>query len=281
MFPICFEIGRAFRSPLAKNFLGQQYASGNNFWPRNLSQMVSDPNIAHGQTNQFLMIFGSVCWLISRYPWVFNNVRMPGRSGMMGCQAILPAAGLVGLAIVPIYLGPTEADHHWYANGIHAITTAVAFASYILVELYRLLTGASMIKSAMELRQRWMWLVISLVSIVIYFTADFAVSSSGICCSDEYRRPTTAESQAALSSDHVQDYTPRMLVDLLGLRPMLFNTASGQLYTLKLVEFWSETAAVAALLGSVLTVWYYCDLGPEPSMNVEMGMYRTLQEAAP
>lgn len=264
-FSTCLGIFKFAFGPGEDCFDGRPCPSGWNYMPETVSEMVSQPGEPEGVLFQAFAVIGSLCILISRYPWELRNVNtaQTAACSLAGVRTFIIPVGMILVAWVPVIPQARRTLKDKVAADIHSFGAVCFIIGYMLVEAAALCRLRNRLRTK-EKRWRWGALVCTALFTLMFGTIGSVLNSARagsleICCADEWVNTTEA-----FISIYGNASSPGMAASLrLYIRQygsmVLINTASGRALALKVVEFWTETAAGLAVIFSHSLIWYFCE----------------------
>jgi len=267
-------IYRFFTEP-ATNLRGRPFASGYNYFPQTVSEMVHDNSEPAGKCFFAFSLIGAICILLSWYPWQLRNVwvgynsRDPifGYVRWLNLRQFLPPIGMMIVTCVqetPLFQANAREK---VATWIHTMGAIMMFGGYIVLEIHALAFSQNVRIRQGERVLRWACIVTCILSAISFEALGglfYATETLGLCCSDQWAVPTSADIAVARQNGHLGS----MLQDMTSAelhRKELVDTASGAVLALKVCEYLSEVVAGLAMILSHLVIWFYC-----PERNLDL-----------
>jgi len=283
----------AFLQPVELNYLGEPFASGHNYFPQTVSEMVFDPKSPSGKCFFAFCLIGAICILASWYPWELKNVWVgddplfpeifPGRIHRLptwpNLRQFLPPIGMMLVACIPTTKAANETALDRVTVLIHTAGAVGMLLGYCVVEIVTLKKAphlSHMHVSMDEARTRWVFVILCLACCLLFQMFGLLASHADdlqICCMDSYVVPTLEDaSRANGNGTHYDIYHQDLMAASAGFK-LLNNTASGFGLTVKASEYFFECLAGIFMICSHLAVWYYAR---ERKVNMDEGMMDSL-----
>lgn len=271
------------------NLRGEVMPQG--YFPETVSELVSDPHSPRGKVFFAFTFTSAICILMSWYPWKLSNVyigdgtRFPG--SFCGClpescgckrrgrawglpvlmlRQFLPPIGMLLVACIRTGEGANRTYTEQVSVNIHTDGAVLALAGYAIIELYTITCFVRTDENASFKFQRGerfcraVMVGLCVVGLLGFHVSEQVLASAeerGICCKDVWALPQEEDWERLQNHSNV----PLATIDQVAAghgQKLLLETASGTYLNLKLCAFWFEVLSGLGMLGSHLTIWYFC-----------------------
>jgi len=263
IFQICFAHD-------ADNADGNAFASGIDYYfPATVSEMVHNPKSPVGKAWFGFAFTGSVCVLMSWYPYYLRNVYVGDDAILspylpikyLDLRQFLTPLGMMivcTLQEVPHALA-TQADK--VTTTFHTLGAVMAIGGYALCEVYTLSFNNVVQIGRFERKVRWVFIMLSLICVAVFELAGGLMNISSfidICCDDEWVVATLQNRSTALAE---YNFASSQLdgVSIQNDGKVLNNTASQTFLLLKMLSFFGEMGAGVFMIFSHIAIYYFCE----------------------
>lgn len=263
-----------YKAEVDTNYLGQPYASGHNYFPQTVSEMVYDPTSACGKCFFAFCLIGAICILMSWYPWQLRNVYVGDDAKIGTCtwvnlRVYLPPVGMMLVACIPTTPAANATFRDRVTVLIHTAGAVMMIGGYAIFEVYTLFCASHtrVVIKKREWKIRLACVILSVIGIVGFQVCGLLATKSeswGWCCMDDWRSVFPADVDNMTAHDEYGKAAEDSLAIDLGHKAV-FNTAYGRVLRIKQAEYWFEVFAGLFMIASHLTIWWYC---PERSLDV-------------
>mmetsp|Transcript_69628 Transcript_69628/g.168418 ORF Transcript_69628/g.168418 Transcript_69628/m.168418 type:complete len:357 (-) Transcript_69628:378-1448(-) len=269
-FVLCFVEGlMQFIRGKRVNFMGEPFASGFNYWPLTVSEMIHNPLEPQGQLFRAFALAVAMLLLVSAYPWNLANVYLGGVSSwaqeLMVLRHIAPPLGLIILSQVPVTPGAQATVPQRINIYVHLFGAMAMFGTYLAVEGYTLRYSPKRTKRGRQ--KRCAVEVLLMVLAPTFLVMSYISDASGLrfmhmTDGNTYRVPTEADlaKLKELSQQNVS-YT-KYYDDALQAKddgkPLLYDTAHGVAFALRVATYTVESMLGVCMSISMLFIWYHC-----------------------
>jgi hypothetical protein len=260
-----------------KNFLGDPFPSGHNYFPQHIGDLLRSEGSARGTIFFALTFTAGSALLASWYPYRLRNCDVGDHAIMfMGIswntfRHLGVTIALWILALVPTSrlavagYGGTWGEVTVY---IHLLAFLIFCGGYIICELHAL---HSRDLSSQIGKKEWKVRAIFIGLCTFCFLAfelvgfiDGLANTAGACCDDVWIKPNGDHMKQAMAADHLPavfrevgaDAEKAKYLTLMDSR-VLYNTASGLLLGLKVTQFVLQVYALLFLSLSQLAIWFF------------------------
>eukprot|EP00929_Paragymnodinium_shiwhaense_P049162 TRINITY_DN24814_c0_g1_i1.p1 TRINITY_DN24814_c0_g1~~TRINITY_DN24814_c0_g1_i1.p1 ORF type:complete len:430 (+),score=45.87 TRINITY_DN24814_c0_g1_i1:70-1359(+) len=279
-----------------KNAFGEDFPSGHQYHPLTVSDMVADPSSPEGKCFFAFCLAGSMCLLISGYPWklksvyVGDDIRLCFRDvTYVNLRTFWPPVGMLLVCCCTVTRGPRD-DSEKLAVWVHTIGAVMMLGGYMVFEchsLWRLWSHPSALQRK-EKHIRAALMLLCIVTACLFEVCSVVAASTitrcllsqersiGGCrcdseqaraafmtegwkttCIDEYLEPTQANITDAEEQHHLL-VAVRLELAIARKKAVLYNTASGWFLFLKQINFWCEVIAGLSMLASQGAIYWFC-----------------------
>jgi len=264
---------------LKENYLGQPFASGNNYRPLTVSEMVHDVSSPEGKAFYAFCLMGAICILVSWYSFELRNVYVGDTVGFLGClcswptvRHYLPPLGMLLVACIPVVPPVNRLFGDTIVILMHTLGAVFMIGGYCVAEIHCLFCSDNdspdegVHFKPMEKLVRTIFIALSLLCGLIFEVCGIiAAKSATWTCADVWRVPTLAE-VISLAGNPSTIYLATEASEAMRLNhKMLYNTASKGCLTVKALEFWFEVFAGFFMICNMLAIWYFC---PERQLDL-------------
>lgn len=263
-FILAFVIGLMNFMTQTHNRFGEDYPSGNGYWPSTVSEMVHDWNSPQGRIFFGFCLISAFCIFQSWYPYELRNV-YTGDDKMWLCgfecywityRQLVPTVGLLLLICVSTVPEEVATTTDQFSVIVHLTGAFMMFVGYIHAETKCLaMCGRTGMVSRRFLdiegaERKWR---VAMMYIILLFFGLFCVlqvvmggakTDEVMCCHDKYGPHDGSDTSVEAN---------------MRKRMVLIDTASGRFLQVKMASFTSEVIAGLALISSHLVIWYYCE----------------------
>jgi len=275
--PTFLQIHAEKYDALSTNYINEPYASGSNYVPLNVSEMVHDVTGPEGKAFFALSFISVVFLLMSYYPWKLVNVYVgqaafgPTRlaQSLASIHHLAPPVGMLMVALIPVKARNANFGH-LVCNVFHTVGAVGMIGGYIICELHCLFCHShnkQRIPKDVRLKlgewsARFALIFLCIVFAIGYIAFDAVngiyIKTNIWDCADVYKVPT--ESDRILMSHNLTLLAKQVTISdaIIRNKEYLYNTASGMCLFVKRGSFWCECFAGVFMLWSIATVWYYC-----------------------
>ncbi|CAE7946230.1 unnamed protein product, partial [Symbiodinium sp. KB8] len=273
LIPGGMGLGKAFLADKEVNVRGENFASGHNYYPSTVSEMVRDRESPMGKCFYGFTSAGSFAIWMSWYPWHLQNVYLPAEEDSVWCCSVMTLRTLVPpismLLVSVITVVPfREADSiEAVSTVIHAMAATLAMGGYCVLEWYTLNVAKNV---RMTQRERHLRQLINLLlgfctfGLVVTGVVAQHPEQFGICCGDLYVVPNVTDIVASYNRGAYQQGTRNEFL-VQHHKVGLVDTASGAALAFKLGMFWFEVSAGLLMLASHFIIFLYC---PERRLRI-------------
>jgi hypothetical protein len=252
-------------------FFEEKCKSGRNYHAETVSELVSKPGMPHTTIFYSFATIGSICIIVSRYPWELRNVYTGSNTTRQYCswvalRTIIPPVGMMIVTQVPVVPRVERTNLGIkIAVNIHTFGAGCFIAGYIGLEVIALRALKKNL-DALQLRVRWASLYGCIIFCIIFLVANALHGGChrfNICCEDQWMK-----AEDAFRIHYGWNVTdPMDPMDLVKLRLYehnfgryaLMDTAHGWCLTLKKTSFWAEAIAGLFVIFSHAAVWFFCE----------------------
>lgn len=258
------------------NIRGEPFKSGHNYWPRTINEQVYGGRSARDRVFFCFGLLGSICLLLSWYPWELRNVYVSNQARFLMQHSCLwlnfrqyvPTIGLFIVSCVSTTPRGQAGLRDQATIYVHLLGMTMFVLGYIFAEAYTLyFTSVPDIRTP-ERKIRKACIVGCTVATVIYELCSLLVVSANelrMCCTDDWHVPTRYDILRATNESHFE--AAAACLDAMQFnRRELFNTARGFVFFIKFFEYWMQILASLFICISLLTIWWYC---PERNMAID------------
>lgn len=144
-----------YKEPVGTNFRGEHLASGRNYFPLTVSEMIHDPSSEESKCFFAFCIAGAICILISSYPWSLTNVYFGDDAGVpvnprqlffaeedekilkvpvLFFRQFLPPIGMILVICITVTSGERTFTEKLAAT-VHTIGAVIMIGGYIAFEV--------------------------------------------------------------------------------------------------------------------------------------------------
>merc|ERR1719235_1885912 len=124
--------------------LGHDYASGHDYMPQSVSEMVHSPDTAVGKIFFGFMMIGALCLLMSWYPESLANVFVGDDQKVCCCfgpsvstaRNFLPPLGMMLVATITAVPGPQSTFNDVVSTNIHTFGAIIMIGGYAAFEAH-------------------------------------------------------------------------------------------------------------------------------------------------
>lgn len=270
------------------NYLGEPFASGHNYFPETVSEMVYDQDSPHGKCFFAFCLIGAIAIFQSWYPWELRNVYIGDDARILQhivpddwwvvnflprwvtLRQFLPPVGMMIVACIPTTPAVNADARDKITVLLHTLGAVLMIGGYTVIELYTLFIAKNVHfhggPRGHEFRSRFVIIVLccNACFFFVFFGVLRALSNRlGLCCPDTWKIPTLDDALHALESTNLENRTRSDIYvkDLLYLgkqKYMLVDTASGAVRFVKAGEYFAEVLAGLFMIASHLCIWWYC-----------------------
>jgi len=249
------------------NFRGEPFASGHNFFPVSISDMVHDPNTPQGKCFFAFCMAAALCILVSFHSYHLRNCYIGDDKGICGVsylslRSVLPPMGLIlcsAITMTPIKQATLMEN---VATGIHGLGAGLFLSGYVIFEIQCLCfsDAVHLDKARHEKAVRLTFVGLTILAMAIWVTStQVALSGNklGLCCSDVWQVPTKEDYVLAQRNGK-----PGTALDVMWAfergTPMLLNTASETVLAITMTAYWGEAMSGIFMIGGLIAIWWYC-----------------------
>jgi len=257
---------------LKQNYLGEPFASGNNYRPLTVSEMVHDTNSPEGKAFYAFCLMGAICILVSWYSFELRNVYVGDHKGICGClcswptlRHYLPPLGMLLVACIPVVPPVNRLFGDTLVITMHTLGAVLMIGGYCITEIHCLFfsTNDSPDEGVHfkpgEKIVRAVLIFLSLFSGVVFQVCGILASKSvKWTCADIWREPTLIEVTSLMANPNTIHLAVEASKAMKLEHKMLYNTASKGCLVVKELEFWFEVLAGFFMILNMLAIWYYC-----------------------
>lgn len=259
------------------NIDGEQYPSGQHYFPETVSEMVSHPDSPAGKAFFGFVITGATCILISWYPWYLRNVYVgddiwscQGFKGLfLNLRSLLPPVGMIIVACIRVVPKTQRTFADQVTANLHTVGAVSAIGGFCGLETITLIVYPTNVSlSPIEWQVRFVLCVCCIVAILCFQVGGFLANNSNFGHPDQWVPVTMANVNKALANDKPWTAQEDMFLYEAGFLG-LYDTASGIDLMVKKLEFWGETLSGLLMIASHLAIWYFC---PERLIDLDEQM---------
>lgn len=257
------------RSHVGTNFLGKAFASGNNYRPNTVSEMVSDFGSPEGRLFFAFTVVGAIFVLMSWYPWHLQNVYLGSSANWLNFRSICGPTGMMLVACIPVARPVDRSLADKVSVSVHSLGAALAIAGYSACEFSALFSSRRAV-ALMRGRERCLRIFFCIVALLCGAIFQLAAiltprpeldhREADDTCSDVWVRPTQRDLDFV--NRHASSIRLSLAVPISDAiakhRRLLYDTASGYCLLGKCLEYWFEVFSGLSMLASHFTIWYYC-----------------------
>lgn len=282
--------------PREVNFRGEPMASGQNFFPVSISDMVHDPNTPQGKCFFAFCMAAAMCLLVSFHSYHLRNCYVGDDNGIcgvsyLGLRSVLPPMGLILCSAVTMTPIKQATLMEKVSTGVHGFGAGLFLMGYVLFEIQCLCfsTVVHLDKRGGEKVVRLAFVALTILAMAVQvFCTGAAMNGDklGLCCSDVWQIPTQADIALAQTNGH-----PGTALDAMRAMesntPMLLNTANGTVLTITMMAYWGEAWSGIFMICGLIAIWFYC---PERKIDLSerfggfvpesQSGYRTLEDTS-
>jgi len=301
---ICGLVGFAFvgvigqfqfsYGPREVNFRGEPMASGHNFFPVSISDMVHDPNTPQGKCFFAFCMAAAMCILVSFHSYHLRNCYIGDDKGIcgvsyLGLRSVLPPMGLILCSAITMTPIKQATLMEKVSTGIHGFGAGLFLSGYVLFEIQALIFSdvVHLDKARGEKGVRLLFVVLTVLAMCVQvFCTGVAMNGDkfGLCCSDVWQVPTVEDYTLAQKNGHPGTAMDAMRAFESGT-PMLLNTANETVLAITMMAYWGEAFSGMFMIGGLIAIWWFC---PERKFDLSETFggytdsysgYRTLDDA--
>eukprot|EP00931_Biecheleriopsis_adriatica_P088731 TRINITY_DN62981_c0_g1_i1.p1 TRINITY_DN62981_c0_g1~~TRINITY_DN62981_c0_g1_i1.p1 ORF type:complete len:393 (+),score=49.86 TRINITY_DN62981_c0_g1_i1:97-1275(+) len=273
-----------WRSGSDKNYLGEEFPSGNSYQPSTLSEMAHDLASQEGRAFYAFQVIAAICLLISFYPFFLRNVFVgdasvlrwipqdPKKRNMRllwipswaTLRHYLPPIGMLMVAFMPTVPPVNRSIGDTILIGIHVSGAVLMIGGYCLAEVHCLWLAKRRSDAPLVFRG-WEWnLRAFLIGCCICSATLFQVA--GVIdkrwvyatCADVWRVPSKEEFEKVQGNVFLMDLAHTLAKKMRNQEKLLYDTSFGICRTVKQLEFWGELLAGLFMAASLLCIWCHC-----------------------
>eukprot|EP00439_Symbiodinium_sp_Y106_P063804 s2194_g9.t3 len=253
-------LGKAFLADKEVNVRGENFASGHNYYPSTVSEMVRDRESPMGKCFYGFTSAGSFAIWMSWYPWHLQNEDSVWCCSVMTLRTLVPPISMLLVSVITV-VPFREADSiEAVSTVIHAMAATLAMGGYCVLEWYTLNVAKNV---RMTQRERHLRQLINLLlgfctfGLVVTGVVAQHPEQFGICCGDLYIVPNVTDIVASYNRGAYQQGTRNEFL-VQHHKVGLVDTASGAALAFKLGMFWFEVSAGLLMLASHFIIFLYC-----------------------
>jgi len=124
------------------NIDGMPFESGRSYYPETVSEMVQDQDSPVGKTFFGFVLAGSICLLISQYPWNLRNVNVGAEVWQMGAfrgiflnlRTLLPPVGMIIVSCIRVVPKMQRTLGDRITCNVHTAGAVTAIGGYCVFE---------------------------------------------------------------------------------------------------------------------------------------------------
>jgi len=253
--------------PREVNFRGEPMASGHNFFPVSISDMVHDPDTPQGKCFFAFCMAAAMCILVSFHSYHLRNCYIGDDKGICGVsylalRSVLPPMGLVMCSAITMTPIKQATLMEKVSTGIHGLGAGLFLSGYVLFEVQALCfsTVVHIDKKRNEKAVRLTFVVLTVIAMAVQvFCTGVAMNGGklGLCCEDVWQVPTLDDIHLAQKNGRLGTAMDAMRANETGT-PMLLNTASEAVLAITMMAYWGEAFSGMFMVLGLIAIWYYC-----------------------
>jgi len=261
--------------PLEVNFKGEPMASGRNFFPVSISDMVHDPNTPQGKCFFAFSMAAAMCILVSFHSYHLRNCYVGDDQGIcgvsyLGLRSVLPPMGLILCSAVTMTPLKQATLMEKLSTGIHGFGAGLFLSGYVVFEIQCLCFSniAHLDKERGEktVRLTFVGLTVFAMAIQVLCTGvSMNGDKFGLCCSDKWQIPTPEDIALAQNNGYPGTAINAMRA-MESNTPMLLNTANETILAITIAAYWGEALSGIFMICGLLAIWWYC---PERKLDLK------------
>jgi len=268
-FCACLGFWKILAEPLKRNYTGQQYASGWNYFPLSVSEMAGDPNDPEAMVFQAFMVLAAIVYLLSGAPWNLRNLYIGGRGrarGLLFIRHLGPAFGFLTLAMIRFTSPGRATRREEFSSNIHLLGAGGGFGSYIALEVWTLARPGNAHIKGLERIFRWLTILGSVAFAICFIVLSTLAKEAHrlgltLCCDNVWKvpdRPSIRQIWFASSAEDMAWALDAARAHVEG-RVDLLDTAKGWVLALRCCSFFSEVFMGLCAVGNMLVIWAFCE----------------------